>query len=68
MSTKKNRPGPKDKVSDRVERASIKRRYVAGDPLVDIANDYGLSLTTVRKIAIDEGAKPRKVGRPKARK
>lgn len=66
-STKKNRPGPPNKVSDRVERADIKRRYVSGEPLPAIAADYDVSTATVRKVAVDEGAKPRTVGRPKAK-
>jgi len=56
-----------NKITHHESRTSIRRRYEEGEPLLEIAADYGVCTDTIRKVAVDEGAKPRKVGRPKSR-
>lgn len=54
-----------ERVTRAQSRAAIARRYIAGEGLASIAADYDISVSTVRVIAVSEGAKPRPVGRPR---
>jgi DNA-directed RNA polymerase specialized sigma24 family protein len=49
---------------DNAQRKTVARRYRSGEALASIADEFGISVSTVREIARAAGAEIRRVGRP----